>query len=398
MSQNYVIGPAGPAGTPNGAALYLPNRKHPACIIVNTGPVVVYASDTDPVGDPSQGLPLKPGSSVPWDADLPLYMVCPTKGMVTIVGTSGVPFDAGAIATEIIDQGLAQSIANAVEASGLSGDIATDILTSGLGSNIAGNIVASGLASAIAQNIAISGAPPIDRYTQLHRVTGTGTGYSTGQIDTSSYASINIHVSNGFPSRLSSGKFNVSWYSSGAQPGFPTVALIAQDEFYIGTGVYTDVTLPVRGAVAVISVSGNSGSCGFDLYGSYKASKPFYLGQGAGTFSGSLAGSGFHGMQTWYGPLGAGETWTWQPDTTAGVGRLNIRFNQTGNISYIWRAAGSIFPLSAYLAQASRMIASGDTLNFTFTLPPVPVELELTNNAMTAQNFRATYIPEQPYQ
>lgn len=406
MSQNYVIGPGGPIGSANGAAIYEPNRKHPACVIVNIGDTTVFVSDTDPLGDPSQGMPLGPGSSVPWDADLPLYTVCPTRGELTIVGNSGIPFSADAIAVAIVDQGLAADIATAVEESGLSSSIAASIVGSGLAGSIASNILASGLATDIAEQIYVTGVPPVDKYTLLKTTNTTGTAWNSGLIDTSPYQSINISGSNGFPARLLAGCVTVAWYTDTATgPSSPTNGLLGTDTFYIGSGAYSSVTLAVRGARCVIYVEGTSGSTALQVYGSYKVTAPRYFGAGSGSTSGEVTGQavgpigvGNTGTSTWSGSIAAGTSWTWQPDVTAGPATMSLRFTSVSQFSMLLRSPNNIYPLTTFASESNRTSAVGLQVDYRFTAPAMPVELSLSNvHATAALTFRATLTYETPF-
>jgi hypothetical protein len=358
-SKSYLIGPNGEVGG-RGTALLKPGQTRTAFTIYNTGSSTVYLNTDNQPLDPTDGAPLSAGSVVPWDTDLSLYAACPTQGEIFVSDNSQVPFDAGAIAAQILDQGLAGEIAAA---------------------------------------IAISGAPPIDKYTQLLDSGNTGTSFTAPNLDTTSYQSLFIHVSNGFPTKLAPGKFNVSWYSTGAQPGFPTVALIAQDEFFIGTGPITDVTLPVRGAICVITVAGTSGSCSFQVYGSYKAqSRAHYLGTGTGSSFGTIDGDGFNGVQTWAGALPFGTTQVWQPDITAGRNRLVVRFTTVGTVTLLLRTPATIFGLTAYITESGTAITATSELAYDVLLPPAPAELSIANTAVSGSlTFRATLVPEPPY-
>lgn len=362
MSQNYVIGPTGPQGSRHGAAIIEKNRKHAALTIFNTGTTTVFLDDEDPVGDPSKGLPLSPGSSIPWDADKALYATCLTSGFLTTTGNSGIPFDAGAVAAQILTQGLAQDIADAIY---------------------------------------ISGAPPVDKFTQMYSSgTISGASVTSPQIDTSAYASLFINISNGFPTRLVPGHFSIAWYSSGADPAFPTVKLIATDEFYIGTGVITEVRVPVRGALAVINMVGGTGSCSYDVYGSYKAvDRLTYLGEGFQSLNGTVDGNGHMGVQTWSGTIPIGTTWLWNPDTSAGPARLTLRYTSVSTTTIILRAVGTNLPLTTYVGASGLGTVSGQTDVYELLLPPQPLELSLAcaAGAPNTLTFRATLVPEIPY-
>jgi hypothetical protein len=104
----------------NGSTVYLPGRPHPAVTVVNQGPDTVYLSDTDmPTG--GVGYPLRPLSTVLWDQDRALYMA--TAGSdtanVIVMSNSGAVFDASAIASQILDQGLGTNIAQSISVKGV---------------------------------------------------------------------------------------------------------------------------------------------------------------------------------------------------------------------------------------------------------------------------------------
>jgi hypothetical protein len=107
MTTTYTIGPNGPTAGSAQTAIQQPGRKYPPCTIYNTGQATVYLSDESPINSTS-GAPLTAGSVLPWDEDLALYAVCPTSTTLVTTANTQIPFDAGAIAAQILTQGLAQ--------------------------------------------------------------------------------------------------------------------------------------------------------------------------------------------------------------------------------------------------------------------------------------------------
>jgi hypothetical protein len=362
VSQDYIIGPRGPGGTSNaghGAALYLPNRVHPSVTIFNTGQTTVFVDDEDPLTAPSIGLPLTAGSSLPWDANRALYMTCPTQGFVTITGNSGIPFDAGAVAAQILTQGLAQDIANA---------------------------------------IFITGTPPVDKYT-LVADSGSFTGVysSLPMLDTTGYQSLNFV----FELALAAvpGQLTATWY---AAPTFAASDVIGFDEIIVGTGFITSATLPVRGPWCFIQLDAGAGGGQLKSYASYKAvADAYYFGSGFGQIApaaGVTVGSGSQGMQNWSGNIPVGTTWTWQPDVVAGPQQLVMRYTNTSAVTLLLRVPITIYPLVTYAAETALPTVNGQMNLYERFLPPIPLELSLQNtHATNTLNFRATLSSARPY-
>jgi len=359
VSQNYVIGPRGPGGTSNaghGAALYLPGRKHPQVMIANTGATTIYVNNEDPISDPSAGQPLTPGSSLGWDADRSLYMTCPTSGTVTITENSGTLMDAGAIASQIISQGLADDIASAIY---------------------------------------ISGIPPVDRYT-LVQDTGVVTGtYFSPMIDVTGYQSMNVVYQNG-ATIANPGNISITWY---AAPTFLLADVIGFDDFFVGTGILTNLSVPIRGPFYQVNFFGGAGGGQMKSYGSYKAVQDeYFIGLGSASANGTVAGGGSQGMQHWNGSIPIATNWTWQPDVVACSQQLVMRYTTTSQVTLLMRIPTNIYPVVTYAAETNLPTVNGQTQTYNLVLPPCPVELSLTNtHAANPLTFRATLVNTRPY-
>jgi hypothetical protein len=359
MSTPYTIGPNGPTTGSAFQAVLPPNKPHDVLTIYNTGQATVYLDAENQPQDTTGGAPLTAGSTLPWDKDLALYAFCPTSTTLVLSENSQIPFDAGAIAAQIIGQGLP-------------GDIAAAI-----------NVV---------------GIPPIDRYTVLDTSPAlSGNGYASAPINSSGYQSIQMVWQNG-GSRIVPGRVSLQWY---ADAGLTLANFLGFDEFIVGTGSITQFTTPVRGAyfqIVIDNASTDTGSGVLKTFGSYKvAASTLYKGQGAGSVTGALEGSTDLGVQTWSGSIPAGITWTWQPGVVAGDTRLLLRFTTAGTLSYLWRVPNTVFALTTYASATALAIATGDTVLQDVFLPPVPVELSMTNGGGAALTFRATLTNLRPY-
>lgn len=359
-SKLYNLGPNGEVGG-RGTALLRPGQYKDSFTIYNVGQTTVYLNtDSQPTG-PTDGAPLSAGSVVPWDSGQSLYAVCPTVGQIFVSDNSGVPFDAGAVAAQILDQGLAQDIANA---------------------------------------ISITGAPPIDNFTQIDN-SGiiNGNGYASPPIDARGYQSIAMAWNNGFPTRIVPGRVSLAWYS---QAGLGASNLLGYDEWVVGTGTTSSFFTPVRGPFFQIVIDNATTDVGggvLQTFGSYKsAASTLYKGQGLGSSTGNIDGSTDLGMQTWSGNIPASTTWLWQPGIVAGENHLTIRYTTSGTVTYLIRVPTNIFSLTTYAAASNMAVTAGETDVFDLFLPPVPLEISLANLSTTATlNFRATLVPIRPY-
>lgn len=157
--------------------------------IYNTGTAVVYLGEDDAV-QPYSGAPLSPGSTIQWDPDRSCYALTSPGmvGSVVVLDNEGYLFDAGAIANQILDLGLA-----------------TDI----------------------AAQIALTGAPPIDRITNLGIPTIFGSGafpvYDTSGYQTVMVKAIDIDTTPG-PAPVAR-KWILQWTDASG-------ALITREEFW----------------------------------------------------------------------------------------------------------------------------------------------------------------------
>ena len=95
-----------------------PAGLQPALNIKNAGPNTVYLDSQNGV---ATGYPLSIGSSIVWDAGKPLYLSCAPAELATVYITdnAGSLFDASAVASQILTQGLAAQVATQILATGV---------------------------------------------------------------------------------------------------------------------------------------------------------------------------------------------------------------------------------------------------------------------------------------
>lgn len=84
----------------------------------NTGTSTAYLADSTGAGV-AGGVPLAPGSTIVWDARRPLYAVGAVGGTLLVYDNGGALFDAAAVASQIIEQGLAGAVAASILATGV---------------------------------------------------------------------------------------------------------------------------------------------------------------------------------------------------------------------------------------------------------------------------------------
>lgn len=357
MSTQFTIGPNGPTSGSALQAIYQPGRAHDPITIYNTGPDICYVDDENPLNS-SQGQPLPNGSSLPWDEDRPLYIVCPTSTGITISANTQVGFDAGAVAAQLIDQGLAQDIANA---------------------------------------ISITGAPPIDNLALLTTVTLTN-GQSSAILDTSAYQSVQIVMGPSIPN--SNTRVELEWLDSTA------AVILALDEPFCGTsGPSTSNTFAgfiCRGPRLQLNANITTGnSVTVRVYGSYKSlSNNSWLGNGAGALSGGqLDGSVYYNFQTWHFSIPVGATWITSFGSMAGEHQLTMRYTNTSTESRIFRVPLNIFNnATTYAGESGAATTNGLTTTENIFLPPCPVELSLHNlHATNTLDGHATLVAARPF-
>lgn len=91
-----------------------PSSYGDALTVYNSGTVPLYLGDTTGLSV-ATGFPLSPGSTIGWDKGRALYVVAAAPGgQVTVMTNSGQVNDVSALATAIIDAGLAGDIAQAI--------------------------------------------------------------------------------------------------------------------------------------------------------------------------------------------------------------------------------------------------------------------------------------------
>lgn len=363
MSNTFTVGPNGPTTGSAGVAIYQPGRPHPAVTIYNTGLVTVYLDHDNPLIPATSGLPLSAGSSIPWDADLPLYVACPTSTTIVISDNGSIGTDASAVAAAIIAQGLAQDIADAVF---------------------------------------LQGVPPVDKFALLDASPSFGAaGYTTPVLDTTNLNSLLLTFSNGPTTALVNGKITVVWYSE-----VGTINDLAAHAVGTGSSVvagdHTTWEIPVEGPFCEIVVSADSGGSGAKLRvnGSYKTlPKASYVAVNAGSVSGTTEGGSLNGFTNWATSIVAlAAAQSWQPDCIAGHAKLNIRVPATSTMTMMFRAlapAGVNYTIASVVTFATTPTT---VLDFDVLLPPYPIEILLSNNhATNTLTIRASITYENPF-
>jgi hypothetical protein len=366
MSNTYTIGPNGPTSGSALTAIYQPGRGQGPVTIYNAiGGATCYVDNEDPLGNPTNGIPLTAGSSLPWDGDQALYIVCPTSTQVVISDNSQTGTDAGAVASQLIAQGLATDIANA---------------------------------------IALTGAPPIDKFAPLPSLPLTlatlNGAVTSASIDVSAYQSISVLAKTSNPGPTNNTRVNVNWCDSLGN-------VLFTEYFFVGNGGQTISNMTVRGAMVYFSLINLGAGVPVVLtaYGSYKSLASNYaLVAGAGTTTGVLDGGAAYGVSTWSGNIPASTTWTCQPDVIAGPVDLAMRYTNTNTTGFarILRIPTTIFGLTTYLAEgagtAPMPTVPGQQTLESIYLPAMPVELSIQNLSTTQTiNFRATFTSLRPY-
>jgi hypothetical protein len=116
MADQYTVTDVGVSG--RNTPVWRPGVPHEAATLINAGAVTVYL-DENPSAR-TAGQPLSAGSSVLWDADRGLYAATAagTTSTLVVSPNQGAGFDAGAVAAQLIDQGLAGDIADAISIAG----------------------------------------------------------------------------------------------------------------------------------------------------------------------------------------------------------------------------------------------------------------------------------------
>lgn len=95
-----------------------PNGFSTDVMVTNAGAATAFL-DTDHQQILGDGYPLSAGSSKVWLTGRPLWHSSPTGTQLVITDEAGLVFDAGAIAGQILDQGLADAIADQIKLAGV---------------------------------------------------------------------------------------------------------------------------------------------------------------------------------------------------------------------------------------------------------------------------------------
>jgi hypothetical protein len=95
-----------------------PNGFGDDVTVLNTGSATAYLTDQAP-DSTTDGQPLSAGSSLTWTKGQPLWVIGPSSTTLVVSENTGPIFDAGAIAAQILAQGLAGQIATAINVIGV---------------------------------------------------------------------------------------------------------------------------------------------------------------------------------------------------------------------------------------------------------------------------------------
>jgi hypothetical protein len=228
--------------------------------VLNTGSATAYLTDQAP-DSTTDGQPLSAGSSLTWTKGQPLWVIGPSSTTLVVSENTGPIFDAGAIAAQILAQGLAGQIATAI------------------------NVI---------------GVPAIESATVLEDFSAvTPAGFSPGlagpAIDCSRYQSLRIYCSETYgiggtypPPRA----YSITWYadSGGTIP-------VGEDAFNVPTGTNgivpaasAVVSVPCRGpffTIDSLSISVGPSTSGCVVLGSYRPAQDLKWSKIADGFAGS---------------------------------------------------------------------------------------------------------------
>lgn len=325
-----------------------------AVSVVNDGASTVYVDDSGAVS-PSGSLPVDPGDIVQWEAGSDLW-VCTgagESGHVLIANTTGNVFRAGAIAAQLLDQGLPAAIASA---------------------------------------ISLEGVPSIDRgtilYQDLHRALTSGAGYASTMQDASRYQSIFVGFGeSGSAAGIPTREITIAWFADPVG-----TFIIGQDSFYPTVlGGSALGAIPVRapyfnvnyGSAVTVGASDVSITVG----GSYRQiNRPWlWIDNGiTSTLTVTTFGDGT-GNTAAGGSIPAGTTQSWYPFHYSGRGRITIRVGACATRSelrVIDLGGGGIIDTIDLPVAAAAGFYSTDII-----LPPKQLELRLINNNAGALSY-----------
>lgn len=212
MADQYTVTDIGVDG--RNTPIWRPGVPHEAATCINKGTSTIYL-DENPSAR-TNGYPLSAGSSVLWDADRGLYAATAagTTSTLVVSPNQGPGFDAGAIASQLIDQGLAGDIADA---------------------------------------ISVAGAPPIDAPGMPHNSTqSVATGVApvtTGIIDVSRFNFLEVWVleSGVTTPNTTTRSVTLTWYSDAAA----TIIIHSQVYYYGAYNGNIGIKVPAPGARAL---------------------------------------------------------------------------------------------------------------------------------------------------
>lgn len=330
--------------------------------VINTGAVTVYLDD-EPQTDVSRGRPLGPGSTVVWEANSPLWLIAESAaGEVRISDSAGAMFDAGAIAAQILGQGLAGEIASA---------------------------------------ISLSGVPVIDAPVELHSSSqspATGvTGVSTPIIDVARYQSVmltTLEINSGTPP-VGIRPMTVQWFADAAGTQVLALETFAAP---IAAGL-VEAHLPVRGAYMRINPAGATTGAGtvtltLDVFGSYRAvarSRMRIVPAGLAGSSGAVASGdlGAYGAFVLSTNLAAAAAVVDYPISYAGPATFHATTTATttGNfVQFIVSTVGSGRRIGSLFIPAGPPTAA----NMSIVLPREPVSVTVINSTTIASGVFAS--------
>jgi len=316
-----------------------------AVAVVNDGASTVYVDDSGAVS-PSGSLPVDPGDIVQWEAGSDLW-VCTgpgESGHVLITNTTGNVFRAGAIAAQLLDQGLPAAIASA---------------------------------------ISLEGVPAIDRPVTLYDATETlphNTQVFGPLLDVSKYLSLVLSWSEVGGSTAAVRRVRLIWYADVAgtlQVGSEAITVDTAGGAFSGT-------VPVREAEAVriiytSAATVTDSSATIQVAGSYRPVQQERIRVISGRASTvTELDSGFYdGLAIAAGNINGGATLDWYPTVWAGDVVGQVRFNPT--------TASELRVLDLLTGQFiwSKTLAVGVTggQDIAFHTPPRPCQVRLINSS-----------------
>ena len=358
----YELDQNGPTEGSRGTALIQPGRSQNALVLVNVGSTTIYLDDQNVPNPPESGQPLSAGSSIPWDAGRALYACAATGQSATLLtsNNTGVPFDAGAIAGQLLAQGLATDIATAVY---------------------------------------LQGVPLVDNPTILvqgNTTTNAGLQVPVTDLDISRYSTLTVSTllndSFSAPAPTSYGYAYILQRPEigGFITDFKNFGFLADHHLPLGVNSVSRFDIPARGRVMDLQLGCTAGgkNLAYNIVGSYRQTDRTLLQGGHGYWGasgiGTTNGNGVDGRSIWtITGVPAATTYQEWPNILAGPGFLTFRCQNA------LPAGGADYFLLDYFTTA---VLAGNNLPAGFIgsdvvqldLPAQPVALYFRNRSAAA--------------